>query len=171
METYLQSKEVKVPKAKATNKVPSAIDFNFKSSFARSLSCSNGGNNTNNNISNCSENQYETTKSLDFEINLSPCKESVNLHDVDDGGGDGDGDGDDKQSPSLDMTMTTTMEQFSGSNFNRSDEDKERQLWTNSKTQQQQVNDFLVDPICCRSIYSHSNLHTLFFFGSLVVVV
>ena len=57
METYLQSKEIKVPKA---NKVhPTKIDF--KSSFARSLSYSK---------------DYIDINDASFEIDHRPCNES-----------------------------------------------------------------------------------------------
>lgn len=62
METFLQSKEIKVPKSHKVH--PSKIDF--KSSFARSLTFSN-------------ESHYDTSsKSLDFEINLQQCSENEN---------------------------------------------------------------------------------------------
>lgn len=62
METFLQSKEVKVPKSHKVH--PSKIDF--KSSFARSLTFNN-------------DSHYDTSsKSLDFEINLQQCSENEN---------------------------------------------------------------------------------------------
>lgn len=109
METFLQSKEVKVPK---TNKVhPSKIDF--KSLFARSLSSSN----------NYNDNLYEESKSLDFEINLQACNESKN-----------ENASCDKKLTSLDEDLV--VGNFNES-FNKSDEDKERQLWSKQKKHQQ----------------------------------
>lgn len=102
METYLQSNEIKIPKS---NKVhPSKIDF--KSSFARSLTFS--------------DTNFDTSKSLDFEINLHACSASENR--------------------SCDKKLSCLDEDFVigtfNESFNKSDEDKERQLW--SKTQQHQ---------------------------------
>lgn len=109
METFLQSNEIKIPKS---NKVhPSKIDY--KSSFARSLTLSNS----------CDEN-LESSKSLDFEINLQPCNENVNEN--------ASCDKNAVKLASLDEDLV--VGNFNES-FNKSDEDKERQLW--SKKQQQ----------------------------------
>lgn len=116
METFLQSKEIKVPKS---NKVhPSKIDF--KSSFARSLTVCNS----------FTENQYEATKSLDFEINLQPCNENENASC-------------DKSAVKLTSLDVDLVVGAFNESFNKSDEDKERQLW--SKQQHQQVKN--IDPI------------------------
>lgn len=108
METFLQSKEIRVPKS---NKVhPSKIDF--KSSFARSLTVNNS----------FTENHYEVTKSLDFEINLQPCNEIENASC-------------DKSAVKLTSLDDDLVVGAFNESFNKSDEDKERQLW--SKHQQQ----------------------------------
>lgn len=110
METFLQSNEIKIPKS---NKVhPSKIDF--KSSFARSLTFSNGG----------GDNQYEVSKSLDFEINLQPCNENENASC-------------DKSAVKVTSLDDDLVVGSFNESFNKSDEDKERQLW--SKKQHQQV--------------------------------
>lgn len=110
METFLQSNEIKIPKS---NKVhPSKIDF--KSSFARSLTFS----------SSCSDNQYEVSKSLDFEINLQPCNGSENASC-------------DKSAVKVTSLDEDLVVGSFNESFNKSDEDKERQLW--SKRQHQQV--------------------------------
>lgn len=114
METFLQSNEIKIPKS---NKVhPSKIDY--KSSFARSLTYSN----------NC-DSHLDGTKSLDFEINLSPCNLNENASC-------------DNVVKCLDEDLV--VGRFNES-FNKSDEDKERQLW--SKQQHQQVKEENNDPI------------------------
>lgn len=107
METYLQSNEIKIPKS---NKVhPSKIDF--KSSFARSLSCSDSS-------------RFDVSKSLDFEINLQPCNEIET-----------DNASCDKGSAKLSRLDEDLVVGNFNESFNKSDEDKERQLW--SKKQQQ----------------------------------
>lgn len=112
----MQSNEIKIPKS---NKVhPSKIDF--KSSFARSLSNSNNSH---------SDNRFEESKSLDFEINFQPCSKKEN------------------ENASCDkntLKLTSLDEDLVVGNFNesfnKSDEDKERQLWSKTKKQQQQKN-------------------------------
>lgn len=122
METFLQSKEIKVPK---TNKVhPSKIDF--KSSFARSLTVNNS----------FTENHYEATKSLDFEINLQSCNENENASC-------------DKSAVKLTSLDEDLVVGGFNESFNKSDEDKERQLW--SKQQHQQVKK--IDPISFLSLF------------------
>jgi hypothetical protein len=116
METFLQSKEIKVPKS---NKVhPSKIDF--KSSFARSLSYSNNYIDTSHDTSN---------KSLDFfEIDHHrPCNES------------GESNENENENAICDKKLTSLEDLVVGNfneSFNKSDEikSKERQLW--SKQQQ-----------------------------------
>lgn len=110
METFLQSNEIKIPKS---NKVhPSKIDF--KSSFARSLSCTDSS-------------RFDVSKSLDFEINLQPCNEIEN-----------DNASCDKNSVKLSrLDEDLVVGHFIGG-FNKSDEDKERQLWSKQHQQQHQ---------------------------------
>ncbi|CRL01660.1 CLUMA_CG014882, isoform A [Clunio marinus] len=120
METFLQSKEIKIPKplVKSNKMSPSKIEF--KSSFARSLSY------------NCNyhENHNEESKSLDFEINLSQCPDQCNGTESDNACCDENG-----------QKLTSSDENLGIGNFiesfNKSDEDKERQLW--SKRQHQQI--------------------------------
>jgi hypothetical protein len=101
METFLQSKEIKVPKASKVH--PSKIDF--KSSFARSLSCSNS--------------QFDDTN---FEIDQQPCNESSESNENENAICD-------KKLTSLDEDLV--VGEFNES-FNKSDEtkSKERQLWS-----------------------------------------
>lgn len=116
METFLQSKEIKVPKS---NKVhPSKIDF--KSSFARSLSYSN----------NYIDTSHDASKSLDFfEIDHRACNKS------------GESKENENENATCDKKLTSLDEDLMVGNFtetyNKSDEikSKERQLW--SKQQQQ----------------------------------
>lgn len=110
METFLQSNEIKIPK---TNQVPpSKIDF--KSSYARSLSFSN----------NYFENAYETTKSLDFEINFQSCIEAEDANICDKSS---------IKSSCLNDDDRVVDEKFNES-CNKSNKTKERQLWRTSTT-------------------------------------
>lgn len=103
METFLQSKEIKVPKA--TKVHPSKIDF--KSSFARSLSYSN--------------NEYDTNDAS-FEIDHRPCNESSEFNENENENAICD-----KKLTSLDEELV--VGDFNES-FNKSDEIKSRQLWS-----------------------------------------
>lgn len=119
METFLQSKEIKVPKSNKVN--PSKIDF--KSSFARSLSYSN----------NYIDTSHDASKPLDFfEIDHRPCNESSESNENENENAICD-----KKSTSLDEDLV--VGNFNES-FNKSDEikSKERQLWS-----KQQVGIFL----------------------------
>lgn len=114
METFLQSNEIKIPKS---NKVhPSKIDF--KSSFARSLTFSNS----------CDDGNFESSKSLDFEINLQPCNENAN-----------ENASCDKNAVKLTSLSEDLVVGNFNESFNKSDEDKERQLWSKHQQQHQQV--------------------------------
>lgn len=106
METFLQSKEIKVPKASKVH--PSKIDF--KSSFARSLSYSN--------------NDYIDSSDASFEIDHRPCNESSELNENENENAICD-----KKLSSLDEDLV--VGNFNES-FNKSDEikSKERQLWS-----------------------------------------
>lgn len=135
METFLQSNEIKIPKS---NKVhPSKIDY--KSSFARSLSCTDSS-------------RFDVSKSLDFEINLQPCNE-IETDNV----------SCDKKEVRLSRLDENLVAGDFIESFNKSDEDKERQLW--SKKQQQQVKETFSDPIFGRAIsflsLSHLSLSLL----------
>lgn len=101
METYLQSKEVKVPKA---NKVhPSKIDF--KSSFARSLSYSN---------------DYIDNNDASFEIDHRACNESSKLNE-----NENENASCDKKLTSLDENLV-----FGGFNKSDEIKSKEQLLWS-----------------------------------------
>lgn len=144
METFLQSKEIKVPKRvhplkaelshgqnilhedKGTKSVGMSVK-DFKSSFARSLSFSNN---------------YEESKSLDFETKL-PCNEKENEN----------ASCDRKPVKSTSLDEDLVVGNFNES-FNKSDEDKERQLWSKKKQQHQQVKIIgSADPIFGRAIF------------------
>lgn len=124
METFLQSNEIKIPKSNKAH--PSKIDF--KSSFARSLSCSDSS-------------RFDVSKSLDFEINLQPCNEMET-----------DNASCDKSGVKLNRLDEDLVVGDFNESFNRSDEDKERQLWSKKQQQQhQQVRETFSDPIYGRS--------------------
>jgi hypothetical protein len=113
METFLQSNEIKIPKS---NKVhQSKIDF--KSSFARSLS-----------VGGYDDNRCEASKSLDFEINFQACN-----------GTESERASCDKNAAKLTSLDEDLVVGNFNESFNKSDEDKERQLWSKTKKQHQQV--------------------------------
>jgi hypothetical protein len=117
METFLQSKEIKVPKA---NKMHQGTKIDFKSSFARSLSYSN--------------NDFDDAS---FEIDQRACNESSESNENENENAICD-----KKLASLDEDLV--VGDFNES-FNKSDEikSKERQLW--SKQQVSKINNS--DPI------------------------
>jgi hypothetical protein len=93
--------------------------IDFKSSFARSLS-----------VGGYDDNRYEASRSLDFEINFQA-------------------EGCDRNAAKLASLDEDLMVGTFHESFNKSDEDKERQLWSKTKKQHQQVRS--IDPISFES--------------------